>query len=73
MILAECVHVLCTYEGHESSSSDQQWADRQDDQGQFPAVHKANDDASEEGTDPLEEVAHLVTNAILNLVDVTVT
>lgn len=42
----------------------------QDDQGQLPAVHEADDDPSQEGGGPLEADPHLVPDAHLDLVDI---
>ena len=61
----------CPYPGHEAGWEGQQRADGQNDEGQLPAVNKADDEAGEEGCNVLEEERNLVSDAVLYLVDVT--
>ena len=42
-----------------------------DDQGDLPPIVEANNNVSEEAAEPLEEVAQLVSDALLNLVYVS--
>lgn len=55
----------------EGSRDAQQGADSQDDQRQFPPLDEADDKGRDEGGVGLDQQAHFVANALLDLVDVT--
>ena len=55
-----------------ASRDDKEWADGQDDESQFPAVVEADNEASDGTRIPLDQRSQLVTDAIMNLKNVTV-
>lgn len=48
-----------------------QWTKGQNDQGQLPSVHEANDHPDDEGRHPLEEDPHLVCYPHLDLIHIS--
>ena len=70
---ASSSEVRPTYPVHESGSDGDYWAAGQDDQRQQPAVVEADDNAGDSLAGELYEIAHLVSDTVLYLIDVAVT
>ena len=61
-----------TYLSHDGSAHSQEWSEGQEEESETPILNKANDEATEEGGHPLNKQSYLVTNTIVDLVNVTV-
>lgn len=61
----------CSHHGHESGSQAYKRAHSYDHQGELPAPDEAHHEPEDEGGDPLDEDRHLVSNGVVDLVDVT--
>lgn len=61
-----------THPAEEGGRKAQQRADREDDEGQLPTFGEADDEGDKEGGEGLDECPHLVSYALLDLIDVTV-
>lgn len=60
-----------SHQSHQSSSYTNQRTHCYDHQSQLPAPNESNHEAKHKSGDPLNEDRHLVSNGIVNLVDVT--
>lgn len=49
----------------------QYWTEGHDDQGELPAFSKANDEGGKEGAELLDQHSQLVSNSLLDLIDIT--
>ena len=57
--------------GHKSGSHSNQWAHCYDHQGQLPPTNESNHEAKHKCGDPLNEDRHLVSDGVVDLVDIT--
>ena len=66
------LHILfSTYLSHDATGYSQQRTDGKDHKRQLPAVDKSDDETGEEGRHVEEELAQLLTDAVLDLFNVT--
>lgn len=63
---------LAPYHGHKSSSYTNQRAHCYDHHSQLPSADESNHEAKHKCRDPLNEDRHLVSDGIVDLVDITV-
>ena len=56
---------------HDSPGNGKQWTDRQDNKSQLPTIYEADDEAGNKGWEILEQQRQFVSDAFLNLVNVT--
>ena len=59
------------YHGHQASSYANQWAHCDDHQSQLPPADESNHEAEHKCRNPLNENRHLISNAGVDLIDVT--
>ena len=57
--------------GHDSSTQRQERSESQKQKSESPFDHEANDESTKEGGDPLNEQGYLVSNTIVDLIDIT--
>lgn len=60
-----------SYHGHQRSSYANEWAHCYDHQGQLPATDEPNHEAERKRRQPLHEDRHLISDSVVDLVDIT--